>query len=128
MEGPAFSTKAESFLYRSWGADVIGMTNLPEAKLAREAGICYATIAVITDYDCWRSTDGVEDVTVEMIIENLSKNAEIAKAMLKNTIKILPVSGDCKCSEALKNAIITPKDAVPAESLEKLKPIIGEYI
>jgi len=128
MEGPAFSTKAESFIYKSWGADVIGMTNLAEGRLAREAGICYTTIATVTDYDCWHDAPGVEEVSVEMIIQNLTRNTEVTKKMLKNTIAALPSSFSCKCGEALKNAIITPKDAIPKNVIEKLKPIIGKYI
>lgn len=128
MEGPAFSTRAESLLYRSWGADVIGMTNLAEARLAREAGICYATIAMITDYDCWRTEMNIEDVTVDMILDNLKRNTETAKKMLKNTIAKLPATSPCQCSEALKDAIVTPKDAIPRNIKEKLKPIIGKYL
>jgi len=128
MEGPTFSTRAESLLYRSWGADVIGMTNLAEARLAREAGICYATIAMITDYDCWRTEMNIEDVTLDMILNNLKRNTETAKKMLKNTIAKLPATSPCQCSEALKDAIVTPKDAIPRNIKEKLKPIIGKYL
>ncbi|MFH1552626.1 MAG: S-methyl-5'-thioadenosine phosphorylase [Candidatus Omnitrophota bacterium] len=128
MEGPTFSTKAESFLYKSWGADVIGMTNIQEARLAREAGICYSTIAMITDYDCWYLSSEVETVSVEMIIENLVKNAEVAKKMLVNTIANMPEKRACACGEALHNAIVTRKEAVPKETLEKLKPIIEGFI
>lgn len=128
MEGPAFSTKAESFLYRSWGADIIGMTNLAEARLAREAGICYATIAMITDYDCWHSGPDVGAVSVEMIVENLAKNTAVAKNMLKNTIENLAPEPSCKCAEALRDAIITAKDAIPSKTAKKLKPIIGKLV
>lgn len=128
MEGPAFSTKAESYLYKSWGADVIGMTNIQEARLSREAGICYSTIAMITDYDCWRVTPDAEEVTVEMIIENLNKNAEVAKKMLANAIKDMPVERTCKCSEALKNAIITSRDTIPQDTLDKLRPIVDGFL
>ncbi len=128
MEGPAFSTKAESFLYKSWGADVIGMTNIQEARLAREAGICYMTIAMVTDYDCWHETSDVDSVSVELILEYLSKNVDNAKLMLKNTLKALGKEKKCQCKDALKVAIITKKEAVPAETLEKLKPIIDGFI
>jgi 5'-methylthioadenosine phosphorylase len=128
MEGPAFSTRAESSLYRSWGADIIGMTNLQEARLAREAEICYSTIAMVTDYDCWRAEKEEESVSVEMIIENLNKNARAAKKMLVNAIRCLPEGRDCGCDRALKDAIITRKEAVPADTLEKLKPIVGKYM
>ena len=128
MEGPAFSTKAESYLYKSWGADVIGMTNVQEARLAREAGICYATIAMITDYDCWYVTPEVETVSVEMILENLNKNAEVAKQMIINTVKSLPERPSCACGETLRNSIVTRREAVPRKTLEKLKPIIDGFI
>ncbi|MBU0570810.1 MAG: S-methyl-5'-thioadenosine phosphorylase [Candidatus Omnitrophica bacterium] len=128
MEGPAFSTKAESFLYKSWGADVIGMTNLWEARLAREAGICYATVAMITDYDCWYEVLDVEAVSVEMIMGNLRKNTEIAKELIRNTVAALPEEPSCECRNALKHAILTPKDAVPRETLKKLKPIIEGFM
>ncbi|MBD3380374.1 MAG: S-methyl-5'-thioadenosine phosphorylase [Candidatus Omnitrophica bacterium] len=128
MEGPAFSTRAESYLYKSWGADVIGMTNIQEARLAREAGICYSTIAMVTDYDCWRTGTEEEHVTVEMIMDNLAKNAEAAKKMLKNLLREIPEQRDCQCGEALRNAIITSKEAVPPEVLEKLRPIVDGFI
>ena len=128
MEGPMFSTKAESFLYKSWGADVIGMTNMQEARLAREAGICYSTIAMITDYDCWHISPDVESVTVEMIIENLNKNSKIAKEMLVKSIESMPEERSCTCSEALRNAIITRKEVVSEEALKRLKPIIEGFI
>ena len=125
MEGPAFSTRAESFMYRSWGADLIGMTALPEAKLAREAEICYATMAWVTDYDCWRQ--GGETVTVEMIIGNLLKNVAASKDLLRNLIPRLNGPRECPCATALKDAIITPQDRVPAELKRKLAPITGRY-
>ncbi|MDP8259214.1 MAG: S-methyl-5'-thioadenosine phosphorylase [Candidatus Aadella gelida] len=128
MEGPAFSTRAESELYRKWGMDIIGMTNMPEARLAREAGICYSTMAMVTDYDCWRTEDGSESVTIEMIIETLNKNVETAKKMLINTISNMSECSACGCSKALENTIITPKDQVPQETLDKLKPIIEGFI
>ena len=126
MEGPAFSTRAESFMYRSWGADLIGMTALPEAKLAREAEICYATMAWVTDYDCWRQ--GGEAVTVEMIIGNLLKNVAASKDLLRNLIPRLNGPRECPCATALKDAIITPQDRVPAEIKLKLAPITGRYL
>ena len=126
MEGPAFSTRAESFMYRSWGADLIGMTALPEAKLAREAEICYATMAWVTDYDCWRQ--GGETVTVEMIIGNLLKNVAASKDLLRNLIPRLNGPRECPCATALKDAIITPQDRVPAELKRKLAPITDRYL
>ncbi len=126
IEGPAFSTKAESFLYRSWGMDVIGMTNLAEAKLAREAEICFASIAAITDYDCWHKSE--EAVTVEMILENLNKNAENTKRIINRAITLIPEDEDCPCQHALKDAIITSFEAIPDELKKKLDIIIGKYI
>ena len=126
MEGPAFSTRAESFMYRSWGADLIGMTALPEAKLAREAEICYATMAWVTDYDCWRQ--GAETVTVEMIVQNLLNNVAASKDLLRLVIPRLNGRRDCPCATALKDAIITPKDRVPEELKRKLEPIAGRYL
>ena len=125
MEGPAFSTKAESNLYRSWGMDVIGMTNMPEARCAREAEICYSTLAMITDYDCWHDS---EDVSIDMIIQNLLKNVENAKKILKEVIPAIPQTRDCICSSALKEAIITDKDLIPEDTKKKLDIIIGKYI
>ncbi|MFH1799172.1 MAG: S-methyl-5'-thioadenosine phosphorylase [Candidatus Omnitrophota bacterium] len=124
MEGPAFSTKAESHLYRSWGMDIIGMTNMPEARLAREAGICYATMAMVTDYDCWRAMGEEETVSVEMVMENLRKNVDTAKKMLSNTIRNMADDWSCPCGQTLKHAIVTPKAAVPKATLKKLKPLI----
>lgn len=127
MEGPQFSTRAESNLYRSWGVDVIGMTNLTEARLAREAEICYATMAMVTDYDCWY--EGEESVTVEMIIDILNKNAKTAQDIIKNAVKKLGSEiPDCDCRSALKNAIITRPDAVSEEVKKKLNIIIGKYV
>ncbi|MFA6636058.1 MAG: S-methyl-5'-thioadenosine phosphorylase [Candidatus Omnitrophota bacterium] len=129
MEGPAFSTKAESLLYRQWGTDVIGMTNIQEARLSREAGICYATIALVTDYDCWRDAEGVESVSTEMILKNLQRNAETAKNIVLNTVHNMPSDGVCReCKEALRNSIVTRKEAVPPETLERLGPIIEGFI
>ncbi len=128
MEGPAFSTKAESYLYKGWGLDVIGMTSMPEARLSREAGICYATMAMVTDYDCWYLGPEVSTVSVEMVVENLKKNLEEAKVMLANTIKNMPDERPCGCKEALRDAIITSKEGIPKETLKKLEPIIKGFI
>jgi 5'-methylthioadenosine phosphorylase len=127
MEGPAFSTKAESELYRSWGMSVIGMTNLQEAKLAREAEICYATVALVTDYDCWHADHG--SVTVEMIIEYLNRNAENAQRLIASTIGLIAGTDTrCKCRSALQHAIITSPDNITPEAKERLKAIIGKYV
>jgi len=128
MEGPAFSTKAESYLYKSWGMDIIGMTNMYEARLAREAGICYATIAMVTDYDCWYVGSDVESVSIELVIENLKKNILAAKKMLANAISKMPEERSCGCAEALRNAIVTRKEDVPPATLKKLEPIIKGFI
>jgi 5'-methylthioadenosine phosphorylase len=125
IEGPAFSTRAESNLYRSWGADVIGMTALPEAKLAREAEVCYATLACATDYDAWR--DGHEAVTAEMIVANLRRNAERARETLRSFLRRLPLQRECGCREALATALVTPLDLVPRETLTKLEPLLAKY-
>jgi 5'-methylthioadenosine phosphorylase len=126
MEGPAFSTKAESFMYRAWGADIIGMTALPEAKLAREAEMCYATMAWVTDYDCWHESAGT--VTVEMVVQNLQKNVANSKEMIRRVIPRLNGKQECACSAALKDAIITPPQGVPEEIKRKLAPIVGRYM
>lgn len=126
MEGPQFSTRAESNLYRSWGADVIGMTNLQEAKLAREAEICYATMAMVTDYDCWR--EGHDDVTVEQIVSVMHQNAANAAKVLRAAVARVPVERTCACASAMKFAILTSKDAIPAATRVKLEPIIGKYV
>jgi len=128
MEGPQFSTKAESKLYRSWGMDIIGMTNLGEAKLAREAEICYATLACITDYDCWRMDEVSESVTVDMIISNLLKNVDVSKNILKVVIPALEEERSCSCSTALKDSIVTRPEVIPPATKKKLKLIIGKYI
>jgi 5'-methylthioadenosine phosphorylase len=125
MEGPQFSTKAESNLYRSWGMDVIGMTNLTEARLAREAELCYVTVAMVTDYDCWHPEH--DHVTVEQIVGVLLKNAEHACNVVREAVTTLPKERTCKCGSALGHAIITQKDKVPAATLERLKPIVGKY-
>ena len=125
MEGPAFSTKAESNLYRGWGMDIIGMTNMAEAKLAREAEICYCTLAAVTDYDCWYESQ--ESVTVEMVIANLNKNIQNAKDILKGLLPALEENDACPCRGALKNAIITDPKRIPKQVKEDLKIIIGKY-
>jgi 5'-methylthioadenosine phosphorylase len=126
MEGPQFSTKAESNVYRSWGAAVIGMTNLQEAKLAREAEICYATIAMVTDYDCWHPHH--DSVTVEQIVAVLTKNAENAAKVVKATVEAMPKVRSCKCGSALAHAIMTDRTKIPAATKEKLALIVGKYL
>jgi len=126
MEGPQFSTLAESNLYRSWGAHVIGMTNLQEAKLAREAEICYATLALVTDYDCWH--EGHDEVTVEMIVANLTQNAKTAQQIIAETVGRLPIERTCECATALATAIITRPDAIPEHVKQYLAPIVGKYV
>jgi len=126
MEGPQFSTLAESKLYRTWGMDVIGMTNLQEAKLAREAEICYATLALVTDYDCWH--EGHDEVTVDMIIANLQQNAKNAQRIIAETVGRLPIERTCECAAALATAIITRPDQIPAEVKKDLAPIIRRYV
>jgi len=126
MEGPQFSTLAESKLYRSWGADIIGMTNLQEAKLAREAEICYTTIALVTDYDCWHPDH--DSVTVEMIIANLTQNARTAQQIIAGAVDRLPFNRTCECASALKYALITRPDVIPEETARELAPIVGKYL
>jgi 5'-methylthioadenosine phosphorylase len=126
MEGPAFSTKAESHLYRSWGMDVIGMTNLQEAKLAREAEICYLTIALVTDYDCWHESH--ESVTVEMIIQNLQQNSRNAQSIIRQAVKSLPSDRTCHCGDALRHALITDRKLLPAETRNRLAHIVEKYL
>jgi 5'-methylthioadenosine phosphorylase len=126
MEGPAFSTRAESNVYRSWGMDVIGMTNLQEAKLAREAEICYVTVAMVTDYDCWHSAH--DAVTVDQIIATLKQNTENARKLVPRVIRMLPSERNCKCGSALKHAIITDPAAIPAEAKQRLGLLVGKYI
>jgi 5'-methylthioadenosine phosphorylase len=126
MEGPQFSTKAESNLYRSWGMDVIGMTNLQEAKLAREAELCYATLAMVTDYDCWHPEH--DAVTVEQIITVLNQNAENACKVVREAVAAMPRERTCKCASALATAIITAREAMPAHTRERLKLLIGKYV
>jgi 5'-methylthioadenosine phosphorylase len=126
IEGPQFSTKAESNLYRSWGMDVIGMTNLQEAKLAREAEICYATLAMITDYDCWHPTH--DSVTVEQIVAVLMKNAEHACQVVKAAVASMPKQRRCRCGSALADAIITDRTKIPAAARERLKLLLDKYL
>ena len=126
MEGPQFSTLAESNMYRSWGAAIIGMTNLQEAKLAREAEICYTTIALVTDYDCWHPEH--DHVTVDMIIANLTQNAKTAQQIIAAAVERLPYVRTCECASALKFALITRPDAIPASVKKELAPIIGKYV
>ncbi len=125
MEGPAFSTRAESDLYRTWGADIIGMTALPEAKLAREAEICFAVLACSTDYDCWH--DGHEDVSAEMIVANLLQNVEVSRRAVRLALGRLPQTRECACKDALKDALVTSLDLVPEATKQRLAPIIGRY-
>jgi 5'-methylthioadenosine phosphorylase len=126
MEGPAFSTLAESNLYRSWGMDVIGMTNLQEAKLAREAEICYVTIAMVTDYDCWHPDH--EAVTVTDIIANLTKNAENAAKLVAAAVRSMPAARECKCGSALAHALITDRKTIPDATRKKLELLVGKYL
>ncbi len=126
MEGPAFSTVAESNVYRSWGMDVIGMTNLQEAKLAREAEICYTSVAMVTDYDCWHP--GHDAVTVEQIIHVLHTNADNAAKLVAEAVAAMPETRACKCGSALAHAILTDRSTVPAETRAKLELIVGKYL
>ena len=126
MEGPAFSTKAESNVYRSWGMDVIGMTNLQEAKLAREAELCYATVAMVTDYDCWHPEH--DAVTVTDIVANLTKNAENACKLVAASVAAMPAERTCKCGSALKHALITDPKTVPEATQKKLELLVGKYL
>ncbi len=126
MEGPQFSTKAESNVYRSWGMDVIGMTNLQEAKLAREAELCYVTVAMVTDYDCWHPHH--DSVTVDQIVAVLIKNAENACSVVRHAVAAMPSTRGCRCGNALAHAILTDRKKVPAATRQKLKLIIGKYM
>src|SRR5437667_3129311 len=126
MEGPQFSTKAESNLYRSWGMDVIGMTNLQEAKLAREAELCYVTVAMVTDYDCWHPHH--DSVTVDQIVAVLIKNAENACNVVREAVAAMPKEPSCKCGSALAHAILTDKAKIPAATKERLKLILGKHL
>jgi 5'-methylthioadenosine phosphorylase len=126
MEGPQFSTKAESNVYRSWGMDIIGMTNLQEAKLAREAEICYATVAMVTDYDCWHPAH--ESVTVQQVVANLQKNAENACEVIRHAVARMPKARGCKCGQALAAAIITARDKMSPQTLAKLSLLFDKYL
>ena len=126
MEGPAFSTLAESNLYRSWGMDIIGMTNLQEAKLAREAEICYVTIAMVTDYDCWHPDH--DAVTVQDIIANLTKNAENAAKVVSAAVRSMPATRECKCGSALAHALLTDRTTIPDATRKKLEILVGKYL
>jgi 5'-methylthioadenosine phosphorylase len=124
MEGPQFSTRSESFLYRSWGVEVIGMTNLTEAKLAREAGICYVTIALATDYDCWHEEE--EPVTLQAVMEIMHKNVELAQDILKEIVKLPVFERTCTCGEAAKNAIVTDRKLIPDALKKDLEILFGK--
>jgi len=126
MEGPQFSTRAESRLYRSWGVDVIGMTNLQEAKLAREAELHYATVAMATDYDCWHESH--DDVTVEAILATMGRNVENAKALIRAVVPALGAASDCGCGQALRDAIITDRARITPQARERLELLIGKYL
>jgi 5'-methylthioadenosine phosphorylase len=125
IDGPMFSTRAESRLYRSWGVDVIGMTNLPEAKLAREAEICYSTIALATDYDCWHESE--EDVSVEAVVALIKQNVALAKRIVKGAVERIPAARGCRCVEASRHAVMTAPEAIPAEARARLGVILGKY-
>jgi len=126
IEGPRFSTKAESNVFRQWGMDIIGMTAVPEAQLAREAEICYATMAHVTDYDVWHETE--ETVTVEAVVKNLLANAEVAKQAIQNLVPTLPETRTCECQHALRNAIITNRQMIPEQVKKDLELLIGKYV
>ena len=126
MEGPNFSSKAESEVYRSWGMDIIGMTNVQEAKLAREAELCYATVAMVTDYDCWHP--GHDAVTVTEVINYLNKNAANAVRVLAKAVEAMPHDRACKCGSALAHAIITDRSKIPAATRQKLELLVGKYL
>jgi 5'-methylthioadenosine phosphorylase len=126
IEGPHFSTYAESQLYRSWGADVVGMTNLQEAKLAREAEICYATLAMVTDYDCWHP--GHDAVTADGVMKVLAQNVATARAVLRAVVRRLPLPRECECEHALRHGLLTPAELVPEAIKRELEPIVGRYL
>lgn len=125
IEGPQFSTRAESFIYRNWGVDVIGMTNLPEAWLAREAELCYATIAMATDYDCWHESE--EDVSADAVIALLKKNINVSRSIIRAALVRFPLERKCSCSNALAGSFITDPDVIPESTLKKLWPLVGKY-
>ncbi len=126
IEGPLFSTRGESLIYRKWGVDVIGMTNVTEAKLAREAGICYSTIALATDYDCWH--DGHDEVTVEAVIQIIHQNVAMAQKIIRNAVEAIQRKEECQCADAMKFAIMTNKALIPEQTKKDLDIIIGEYL
>ncbi len=126
IEGPQFSTRAESRFYRQWGADVIGMTAMPEARLAREAELCYSTLALVTDYDVWHESE--EPVTVEQVVANLTRNVDAAKETLRSLLTMLPAERGCSCGSALANSIVTAADRIPPEARERLGLLIGKYL
>jgi len=126
IEGPNFSTRAESMIYRSWGVDIIGMTNLPEARLAREAEICYGTVALATDYDCWH--DGHDDVTVEAVMTIIKQNVTMARNIIKQAVRSLSAEPRCECGEALKFAIMTDRSLIPVQTRKDLDLILGKYL
>jgi 5'-methylthioadenosine phosphorylase len=126
IEGPQFSTRAESHLYRSFRADIIGMTNVQEVKLAREAEICYATVAMVTDYDCWR--EETEPVTVEEVVARLNDNARTARVIVRRLAETLPAARSCPCARALETAILTERARIPREVRERLRPLLGRHL
>lgn len=126
IEGPNFSTRAESMIYRSWGVDIIGMTNLPEARLAREAEICYSTVALATDYDCWH--DAHDDVTVEAVLEIIRQNVSLAREIIKTSISSLSQKPQCQCGESLKYAIMTDQALIPEQTRSDLELLLGKYL
>jgi 5'-methylthioadenosine phosphorylase len=126
IEGPQFSTRAESRVYRQWGMDIIGMTAIPEAKLAREAEICYSMLAVVTDYDVWHVSE--QPVTVEMVVQNLLKNVDTAKGILKRALPLLPDARACECATALQDAIITERAKITKKQKERLSALVGKYV
>ncbi len=126
IEGPAFSTRAESNVYRQWGMDIIGMTSLQEAKLAREAEICYAAMAMVTDFDCWHAEES--EVNVETVVQNLKKNISFAKKIIQVVVPEISAERECICAEALKNAIMTEASAIPPETQKKLELLVGKYL
>ena len=126
IEGPNFSTRAESMIYRSWGVDIIGMTNIPEARLAREAEICYGTVALATDYDCWH--DGHDDVTVEAVLEIIRQNVATARNIIKQAVLALSAEPKCACGSSLQYAIMTDRTLIPEQTRKDLEPILGKYL
>lgn len=126
IEGPNFSTRAESMIYRAWGVDIIGMTNIPEARLAREAEICYGTVALATDYDCWH--DGHDDVTVAAVLAIIKQNVSVARDIIKEAVSSLAAAPGCECGESLKFAIMTDRSMIPEQTRKDLEPILGKYL